>query len=225
MGDYIENADRLRYVNHSFRKIDAEQLITGKPVYTQDIAPAGCLQIKLLRSPYANAIIEEIDTSAAMKVPGVEAVFTFHDVDQNMPRFTEAGQTYPEPSPRDRLVLDRHMRHVGDIAGIVAADTVQNAEKAMKLIRVKYEVLEPVLDFHTALDNKVIVHPEENWEALSDVGADRKRNLCAHDACGEGDILRRATSSLTESIIRKRFIRCIWNRLTLSAPKMLLVGW
>lgn len=188
MGDYIENADRLRYVNHSFRKIDAEQLITGKPVYTQDIAPAGCLQIKLLRSPYANAIIEEIDTSAAMKVPGVEAVFTFHDVDQNMPRFTEAGQTYPEPSPRDRLVLDRHMRHVGDIAGIVAADTVQNAEKAMKLIRVKYKVLEPVLDFHTALDNKVIVHPEENWEALSDVGADRKRNLCAHDACGEGDI-------------------------------------
>ena len=58
----------------------------------------------------------------------------------------------------------------------------------MKLIKVRYEVLPAVLDYHTALDNPVLVHPEENWESLAPVGADNKRNLCAHDETGAGDI-------------------------------------
>ena len=49
-------------------------------------------------------------------------------------------------------------------------------------------MLEPVLDFHTAKDNPVLVHPENNWESLAPVGADNRRNLCAHDECGNGDI-------------------------------------
>ncbi len=56
------------------------------------------------------------------------------------------------------------------------------------MIKVKYEVLEPVLDFHKAKDNPILVHPEENWKSLCPVGADNKRNLCAHDSCEEGDI-------------------------------------
>ena len=59
----------------------------------------------------------------------------------------------------------------------------------MKLIQVEYEVLPAVLDFHTALDNPILVHPEDNWEALvPGIGADKNRNLCAHDESGEGDI-------------------------------------
>ena len=58
----------------------------------------------------------------------------------------------------------------------------------MRLIKVRYEVLPAVLDYHTALDNPVLVHPEENWESLAPVGADNKRNLCAHDESGAGDI-------------------------------------
>ena len=59
----------------------------------------------------------------------------------------------------------------------------------MKLIKVEYEVLPAVLDFHTALDNPTLVHPEDNWEALvPGIGADKNRNLCAHDESGEGDI-------------------------------------
>ena len=53
--------------------------------------------MKLLRSPYANAVIKDINADIAMKVPGIEAVFTYKDIDQNMKRFTCAGQTYPEP--------------------------------------------------------------------------------------------------------------------------------
>ncbi len=178
----------LKKVDHDFRKKDSEQLITGQPVYTQDIAPRGCLIVKLLRSPHANAIIEEIDTTAALKVPGIEAIFTWKDVDQNGKRFTEAGQTFPEPSPHDRLILDRHMRHVGDIAAIVAGENEKCVDRAMKLIKVKYEVLEPLFDFHKAIDNRIVVHPEDNWESIASVGADNKRNLCAHDESGQGDV-------------------------------------
>ena len=179
---------RMKNVNKAFRKKDAMQLVTGKPVYMDDLAPADCLIVKLYRSPHANAMVERIDTSVAKKVPGIEAIFTWEDVDQNARRYTQAGQTYPEASPYDRLVIDRHVRFVGDVVAIVVGKDEKCVEKAMKLIKVEYQVLEPVLDFHTAKDNPILVHPEDNWESLSPVGADNKRNLCAHDACGDGDI-------------------------------------
>ena len=109
----------MKNVNKAFRKKDAMQLVTGKPVYMDDLAPADCLIVKLYRSPHANAMVERIDTSVAKKVPGIEAIFTWEDVDQNARRYTQAGQTYPEASPYDRLVIDRHVRFVGDVVAIV----------------------------------------------------------------------------------------------------------
>ena len=109
-------------------------------------------------------------------------------MDQQGRRYTQAGQTYPEPSPYDRLVIDRHVRFAGDVVAILAGKDEKCVDKAMKLIKVRYEVLPAVLDYHTALDNPVLVHPEENWESLAPVGADNKRNLCAHDESGAGDI-------------------------------------
>jgi CO/xanthine dehydrogenase Mo-binding subunit len=173
-------------VNKPIRKKDAIPLITGKPVYTQDIAPKDCLVVKILRSPYANAIIEEINTESALRVPGIECVLTYKDVPDK--RFTLAGQTYPEPSPYDRLIIDKRVRFVGDTVAIVAGDNEKSVNKALKLIKVKYNVLEPVLDFRNAKDSKILVHPEDNWRTLCDVGADNRRNLCS---CGEdksGDV-------------------------------------
>lgn len=164
------------------------ELLLGKPVYTDDLAPKDCLVVKLLRSPYANAIIKDINTAIAMKVPGIEAIYTYKDIDQHQKRFTCAGQTYPEPSPYDRLILDQHVRFIGDPVAIVAGETENCVDKAIKLIKAEYEVLEPVLDFTTALDNPILVHPEDNWEALCPVGADNKRNLCAHDESSNGDV-------------------------------------
>lgn len=178
----------MKVVNQPLRKKDAMQLVTGQPVYTDDVTPRDCLCVKLLRSPHANAIVKSINTTAAMKVPGMEAIFTWEDVDQNGRRYTQAGQTYPEASPYDRLVIDRHVRFVGDVVAILAGADEKCVDKAMKLVKVEYEVLEPVLDFHTARDNPVLVHPEDNWESLAPVGADNRRNLCAHDECGNGDI-------------------------------------
>lgn len=172
-------------IHKSVRKKDSMQLLLGKPVYTDDITgPA--LVVKLLRSPHANAVVEEIHTEIAKKIPGVVDIYTWEDVPKT--RFAIAGQTYPEPSPYDRLIIDRHVRFVGDVVAIIAAEDEKAACKAMKLVKVKYNVLEPVLDFHKAKDIPVLVHPEDDWYPPVDVGGDVKRNVIAHELSGDGDV-------------------------------------
>ena len=173
-------------INQPVRKKDSMQLLLGKPVYVEDIAPKDALAVKLLRSPHANAIVEEINVSVAKKVPGVVDIYTWEDVPKQ--RFAIAGQTYPEPSPYDRLILDRHVRFVGDVVAIIAAENEKAALKAMKLIKVKYKIQEPVLDFHQAKDNEILVHPEEDWLAQVPVGGDARRNLVASEISGDGDV-------------------------------------
>ena len=175
-----------RAVGQPIPKKDAMQLLLGKPAYLDDVTPKNCLVVKVLRSPHAHALIEEIKTDIAMKVPGIECILTYKDVPQE--RFTHAGQTHPEPSPHDRLILDQRVRYVGDAVAIVAGENEACVDRAMKLIRVKYQVLEPVLDFHKAKDNPVLVHPEDNWVAPCPVGADNQRNLCATDCEQVGDV-------------------------------------
>ena len=174
-----------RSVGKSVRKKDSLQLLLGKPVYTEDIAP-DALVVKLLRSPHANAMVKTIDTSKAKKVPGVVDVYTWEDVPNQ--RFSNAGQTYPETSPYDRLIIDRHVRFVGDVVAIVAAENEKAAQTALSRIKVEYDVLEPVLDFRTAKDNPVLVHPEDNWHMLCDLGGDNTRNLVGTTSDAGGDI-------------------------------------
>ena len=177
---------KQRLVNTPVMKKDAMALVTGQPVYTEDLAPKDCLIVKVLRSPHAHALIEEINTAAALKVPDITGIYTYEDVPEK--RFTMAGQTYPEPSPYDRLILDQRVRFVGDAVAIVAGETEKAVDRAMRLIKVKYQVCEPVLDFHKAKGNDILVHPEENWKSLCPVGADNKQNLCARASDEHGDV-------------------------------------
>ena len=176
----------MRVVNQPIPKVDSKALVTGKGVYTDDLAPSDCLIVKILRSPHAHALIKDINTSRAEAVEGIECILTYKDCPDK--RFTMAGQTYPEPSPYDRLILDERVRFVGDAVAIVAGTSREAVTKALKLIKVKYEVLEPVLDFCKAKDNPILVHPEDNWRSLVPVGADNQRNLCAHEVSQDGDI-------------------------------------
>ena len=176
----------FKTVGKSFRKKDAMQLLLGKPVYTDDVTPKDALVVKILRSPHANAMVQEIKTDAAKKVPGVVDIYTWEDVPKT--RFAIAGQTYPEPSPYDRLIIDRHVRFAGDAVAIIAAETEKAALKAMRLIKVTYQVLDAVLDFHTAKDNPTLVHPEEDWFPPCEVGGDNKRNLVASETDSWGDV-------------------------------------
>ncbi|MCD8144830.1 MAG: molybdopterin-dependent oxidoreductase [Oscillospiraceae bacterium] len=174
-------------VSRGVRKVDSMALVTGQPVYTDDMAPKDCLIVKLLRSPHANAKITGIRTETAKRVPGIACVLTYADVPHI--RYTHAGQTYPETSPYDRYILEDRVRFVGDAVAIVAGETEEAVDRALKLIQVDYQVLPAVLDFHTAKDNPILVHPEEDWLTHAPfTGADNRRNLLAHDECFDGDV-------------------------------------
>ena len=146
----------MKNVNQGIRKKDAMALLTGKPVYMDDLAPRDCLIVKVLRSPHANAMIQSIKTDAAARVPGIAGIYTWEDVPAE--RFTMAGET---------------------------EDAV---DRALKLVKVQYEVLPAILDFRKAKDNEILVHPEDSWRSLCPVGADNKRNLCASDVSSHGDV-------------------------------------
>ena len=167
-------------------KKDAMALVTGQPVYCDDLAPKDCLIVKLLRSPHAYAKIKSIDTSIAKRIPGIEAVYTYEDVPTS--RFTLAGQSYPEPSPYDRRILENVVRYVGDEVAIVAGANEDCVDRALKAIKADYEVLEPLLDFEKSIDNKIVVHEEDDYKCLCEIGNDVKRNIVSSGESVVGDV-------------------------------------
>lgn len=176
----------MKHIGKSYDKVDAKGILSGKPSYTGDFVPKDALIIKVLRSPHAQAKIKSIDTSKAKLIPGVEAIFTYEDVPNT--RFTLAGQTYPEPSAYDALILDSVVRYVGDEVALVVAKDEATALKAMPLIKVEYEVQKPVLDLCTAMDHETVVHPEDDILNHIPVGQDYKRNICVSYHKRVGDI-------------------------------------
>lgn len=168
---------KLRVVNNITPSIDGKGLMQGRSYYTDDLANQDSLVIKLLRSPHAFARIKSIDVSAAEKLPGVACILT----KDNVPHvaFGRAGQGYPEPSPHDKFIFDEYARYVGDEVAAVAAVSEEVALEALKLIKVDYEVLEPVLDFEKAFENKSVIHPEDGIKEMFPIGFDPKKNVAA----------------------------------------------
>jgi putative selenate reductase molybdopterin-binding subunit len=175
----------LSIVGHRARKVDAVKLVTGRPVYADDVEFRGLLHVKLVQSPHAHARVVSIDTSRAEALPGVHAVITHRDV----PRipYTSAGQSWPEPSPYDMFVLDSKARYVGDPVAAVAAETPQIAAEAAVLVSVEYEVLPAILDMHDAMQpGAPIIHDEPESYGIYDAS----RNMAAHIDVEIGDVER-----------------------------------
>lgn len=176
----------MRYVSKGVSKIDGMDIATGKPAYTDDLCNEYALVVKILRSPHAFAKIKAIETEKAEKIDGIECILTYKDVPSI--RFTTAGQSYPEPSPYDHLILDEYVRYVGDEVAIIAAKDEKTALKAMKLIKVEYEVLEPVLDLEKAIGHSSIIHPEDDLYVNFDIGIEKEKNIAASYKIEVGDI-------------------------------------
>lgn len=141
--------DDLTVVGKVHPKTDAWTMVQGKPCYVEDrIATNSCV-IKMLRSPHPHALITHLDVSKAEALPGVVHVITH----LNCPDiyYTPGGQSAPEPSPLDRRMFGKKMRHVGDRVAGVVAESEEIALAALKLIDVQYQVLKPVMSIDEAM--------------------------------------------------------------------------
>ena len=167
----------MKVVNNLTRSVDGKGILKGRPAFTDDLADKNSLIVKVLRSPHAYARIVKIEKAKALELAGVEMVLTHEDFSRKP--FTRAGQGYPEPSPHDKFVLDEYVRYVGDEVLAVVCEDERTCDKALSLIKVEYEVLEPVLDFEKAVDNKVIIHPEPEIHEMFPIGLEPKRNIAA----------------------------------------------
>jgi CO/xanthine dehydrogenase Mo-binding subunit len=181
--------------------IDGEGLMLGRKGYTNDYVEKDSLVIKVLRSPHAHAHIRSIDKKQALALPGVVLILTADDFPRKP--FTRAGQGYPEPSPHDKFVLDRTVRYVGDEVLAVVAETEAIAEDALKLIKVDYDLLEPILDFEQALDHPVLVHPEPESHEMFPIGFDPARNVAASYHMEVGNVELELRQS--DVVVRDRF--------------------
>ncbi len=178
-----EKMQDLQIVGKSKKKVDGVKLAMGNPVFTDDVQPAGMLYGAMLTSPHAHANIKNIDTSNAKALPGVHAVLTYKDIPRI--KYATGGQSFPQPAPYDQASLDNKVRHVGDRVAIVAAETLDIAEKALELINVDYEVLEPILDCEKAMEEGApIIHDEEDTEGLFDAS----KNLVHHIEAEVGEV-------------------------------------
>jgi len=129
-----------RYIGKHGNRADADDLMSGRQQFLDDVFMPGMLIVRVLRSPYANCLIKSINTEKAEKLPGVIAVSTYKD-----------APDWKCGLPNHRRVLDNHMRFVGDSVALVAAESEEIADEALDLIEVEYEELPFVLDCEEAL--------------------------------------------------------------------------
>ncbi len=168
-------------------KVDAVKLVQGKSAFAADFERRGMLVAKVLHSPHAHARIERIDASKARQLDGVAAVLTWEDLPRVV--YSTAGQSDPIPGPLDMFSLDSKVRFVGDRVAMVAAESGEIAEKALELIDVEYELLDPIFDPERAQeDGAPLIHDEPEYEDFDE--SDASRNLAAEIRIDIGDVER-----------------------------------
>lgn len=164
-----------KVIGSNVNRIDAVAKVTGKAKYVDDFFERDMLIGKVLRSPYAHAKITNIDVSEAIKLEGVEAVITYKDL-PNI-KFSTAGHPWSlEVSHRDiedRLILTNKARFVGDaVVAVIAIDDVI-AERALRLIKVEYDVLPHIIKPEDAIkDGAPVIHEERPNNILSKMGSE-----------------------------------------------------
>ncbi len=145
----IEEAKPGEAVGTSVGAPAATAVVTGTVEFTMDTEMDGMLHLKVLHSPHAHARIVAIDKSAALKVPGVQRVYTLEDVPRK--RYSTAIHTDHLVDPDDTYMLDNVVRFAGQRVVAVLADSVRAAEEGARLVVVQYQVLPAVFDPEEAM--------------------------------------------------------------------------
>jgi len=148
--------DPLKVVGHPTPRIDAEERVTGRAKYTNDVQVPGMLYAKVLRSPHPHANIKSIDVSKAKAMPGVKAILTYENCKVVWGAGSVAGgQQYSDEVKKNtkqrRYAFNNPVRFVGEPVVAIAAVNRHLAEEALQQVVVNYEILPHVIDQEEAL--------------------------------------------------------------------------
>ncbi|MGH7201303.1 MAG: xanthine dehydrogenase family protein molybdopterin-binding subunit, partial [Planctomycetaceae bacterium] len=174
---------------------DGIDKVTGRAKYGGDVQMAGLLHGAVLRSPHAHARIVSIDTSAAEAHPGVQAVVTNADLPEIGSKIADLGEGMFDLKDLNRNVLARDKAlYRGHAVAAVAAENVHVAHEAVKLIKVEYEILPPVLDVREAMQpDAAILHEHLRTKEMGvskAAASDRPTNIAKHFLHEKGDITK-----------------------------------
>src|SRR5215212_314537 len=158
----MTEAVAARYAGARVQRVEDTRLLTGHGTFVDDISRPGMLHACFVRSPFARARINGIDTSAALALPGVHAVFTAADLNPAVKEswHAVAGKDVPD-TPRPPLA-EGEVKFVGDPVALVVAESRYIAEDAAELVDVDYQPLPAIADFTQAVrlaaESDVVVH-------------------------------------------------------------------
>lgn len=189
------------------KRLEDDLLLSGRGKFADDVQPQGQLVIQFLRSPYAHARIVSMDTSAALEMPGVAAVYSGADLVKAgvQPLPGVAGFVRPDGSPavtplRHPLAPDV-ARFVGDPIAAVVAQTREQARDALEAIAVEFEELPAVTDVHAAMaPNAPLLLPE--------VGDNISARACHGDVGAADEAFAAAAQTARISIVNQRVAAC-----------------
>src|SRR5262245_51731014 len=170
---------------------DGVDKVTGRALYGADLQLAGLLHGRILRSPHGHARIKSIDVSAALRMPGVEAVLTSEDFADPGNRIAELGEGAVSPSDSRRNGMARgKVVYQGHAVAAVAAVSGHVAEEAIRKIKVDYEVLPAVTDVRKAMaPGAPILHDDLVTESLAGGNGEKKpTNIAKHLQFKLGDV-------------------------------------
>ncbi|MDZ8171403.1 molybdopterin-dependent oxidoreductase [Microbacterium xanthum] len=182
-------------VGRSTRPEAARRVVQGREPYTFDAEATGALVLKVVTSPVAHARIRSIDTSAALAIPGVVAIYTHEDVPTT--RYSSGRHEHRTDDPDDMRMLDDVVRHIGQRVAAVVADTSTAADAAVAAVVVEYDELPAVFDPEAARSpGAPVLHPDRTPE---DRVAEASRNVVAsaHKTVGADPDAALAHSAVT----------------------------
>lgn len=172
----MKQRSEFQVVNHSVPRADGVAKVTGTATYTSDMTLVHMAWAKVLRSPYAHARIATIDSSRALKRPGVIAVLTGNDLHGLFPYYGHAVKDHP-------LLAIGKVRFMGEPVAAVIGEDELSAQEALDDIAVEYEELTPILDVDAALEPTAqCIHDRNyrpgNFRGFDDQSIDIKGNIC-----------------------------------------------
>ncbi len=189
IAEKLDHVDELKWVGTRPIRPDGVDKVTGRAKFGADLHLPGMLIGRVLRSPYPHARLKSIDVSKAAALPGVKAIVTHADFDEMPSEAVAAGEMMVNLRDVTRNIMAREkVLYDGHAVAAVAATSASVARRALRLIKVDYEVLPHVIDVVEAMAPDAPILDENMYTGGVEPKPDKPSNVADRNELGTGDV-------------------------------------